>query len=133
MVIDPNLSTFFDEQPILFVLLTHRNPAYPACLHLTSLVSASLASAALSSYMFCLPVFLQDKVLTLRQATHPLVTAPAPRGCFYADPADRLLSLELGTRGSRAAYILDVPARRPLACPGTPGARVTVVPSASEQ
>ncbi|KAI0054571.1 hypothetical protein BV25DRAFT_1922569 [Artomyces pyxidatus] len=90
------------------------------------------------SFTFLLPGYLQDKwkqgaPCWLDRAIPQCAQEPRPRGLFYANPDDRLLSLRAIVRNSdrsKSHFIVDIPAQtltsHMRAHPGAPGARVAV-------
>ncbi|KAI0061537.1 hypothetical protein BV25DRAFT_767909 [Artomyces pyxidatus] len=122
---------FLDERHIFCFVHCKRDPPQPACLRVASLASAIPTAAVPASYEFALPEFLKHAVYNVCTHTTTFEIAHAPRGCFYPDPSDRLISVELFTdHRFRHSYILDVLAstltRFIAAKPGLPGEAVVV-------
>ncbi|KAI0061512.1 hypothetical protein BV25DRAFT_1838991 [Artomyces pyxidatus] len=109
-----------------------RDSTHPACLHVIPLSPISLAPTASRAYMFALPDFLQQDVILGYVDACTLQTVPAPHGCFYPDPSDRLISIKLFVDHMEWYFLLDIHAQTLLryiaAHPTTPGTTVVIVP-----
>ncbi|KAI0059704.1 hypothetical protein BV25DRAFT_1828684 [Artomyces pyxidatus] len=134
---------FLDDHHILSVESSTYELHHSPCVHVTSLVTAKYAPA---SYVFALPDFMREIVTYADTYTRPLETTTAPRGCFYPDPADRLITIKIETSQS-GNFAIDVlastfvryiaahptsPDKPTISVPwndwGTHGARITVDP-----
>ncbi|KAI0061536.1 hypothetical protein BV25DRAFT_1916889 [Artomyces pyxidatus] len=118
---------FVDEHHVL--CMSERDPL---CLRVDSLVPAGTVQPA--SYEFLLPEFLQKgaAVRCMIPYACTLETTPAPHGCFYPDPADRLIVVEFHATALRRQFTIDVLARTLTgyiaAHPASPGQSAVVVP-----
>ncbi|KAI0061505.1 hypothetical protein BV25DRAFT_763213 [Artomyces pyxidatus] len=102
---------FLDKQHIISVTGGTYLALYPTCLQVTSLVSVDTTPtlAESRSYSFALPEFLQHKLLHIHTQISNLEHIPPPHGCFYPDPADRLISVAINSSGKR--FVIDIPVR----------------------
>ncbi|KAI0059718.1 hypothetical protein BV25DRAFT_1828696 [Artomyces pyxidatus] len=135
---------FLDDHHILSVESSTYVLHHQACVRVTSFVTAKSAPV---SYVFALPDFMRGIVNYARPYTRPLETTIAPRGCFYPDPSDRLITIEIELFQLTRGFAIDVlahtftryiaahptsPDNSTISVPwhdwGTHGARVTVDP-----
>ncbi|KAI0061511.1 hypothetical protein BV25DRAFT_763306 [Artomyces pyxidatus] len=124
---------FLDTRHILYTAAGgRRDAADQARLCVASLVPSGHTPAQSCSYAFALPEFLLYGVSFVDTRACTLETTPARHGCFYSDPDDRLISIELIFIDWSGRFIIDVPARtltRYIAAhPAVPGQPAAVVP-----
>ncbi|KAI0061507.1 hypothetical protein BV25DRAFT_763403 [Artomyces pyxidatus] len=124
---------FLDTQHILYTAAgSGRDASDRARLCVTSLVPGRHGPAESYLYSFSLPEFLLYDVAFVDSRTSTLETGPAPHGCFYSDPADRLISIELIYINWTSKFIIDVPSRTLTqyiaAHPAAPGEPAVLVP-----
>ncbi|KAI0059642.1 hypothetical protein BV25DRAFT_1062377 [Artomyces pyxidatus] len=138
---------FLDRRHIICISNSGRDLTIPPHLYIMPLTAASPSPP--SYYEFALPESMQHSVEMAFLATSTLGTDLSPGGCFYSDPAERLISIALTImkHGRRNSFLIDVPASTltryiaahplspgdqtvlvPWSAWGTHGARVTVMP-----
>ncbi|KAI0061506.1 hypothetical protein BV25DRAFT_763402 [Artomyces pyxidatus] len=123
---------FLDEWHIVCISNSGRDLSIPPHLYIMPLTSASPSPP--SYYEFALPESMQHSVEMAFLTTSTLGTDLPPAGCFYSDPAERLMSIALTIirHGQRKSFLIDVPAstftRYIAAHPLSPGDQTVLVP-----